>query len=115
MVKLNYYIENSCSDEVLDYSLNKFNDNFDREIIINGLGIAFTVICLVLNLTISLCLTGLSKYCCCCLKDTSLMKSFKDKGRLEDSVDSIKNAFAKRFALLMRRRIQNKIAQAVKI
>lgn len=45
--KIAYFAENKCSDSVLQYSLEKFNDDYSYNLKLLGLGLAFTLLCFV--------------------------------------------------------------------
>lgn len=59
-----YAAENNCSDEVLNFAFDKFNDNFSHNVSVTGVGLAFTLVSLILNLLFSFLFTGLRKYFC---------------------------------------------------
>eukprot|EP00347_Sterkiella_histriomuscorum_P023184 403335629 len=96
--KVQYFADNDCSDGVLQYALQKYNDEFSQNILIMALGLAFTLFCFLLQTCASTCLfcpTVFKKICCKCFVTLNATGKF---GRTLSRISQ--NSFISRYSTM---------------
>ena len=64
--KIAFFAENKCSDEVLQFAIDKYNEDYEKDLAMLGLGLAFTFGSMLIMITLGSCFICKSK-CESCL------------------------------------------------
>ena len=66
---MNYFKDNSCSDEVLQFAITQYVTSYKHDLAVTGLGLAFVIVTLIFHLGAVIFFTPVKKCCaiiCCC-------------------------------------------------